>query len=169
MVGKDVEVCRLANREFVVIDFEAVNPVGRSPMPIELAAVSFTSGYVAPPIVFVDQLIRLNDISLLRPFDVQQTGITADMLASALHARDVLEALAMRVRSGATIVAHNAAFERTVLRCVDVCPPSLVDAPLADTLRLSRKLRPAAASMRSPASSPSPYPPIATALWLTRS
>jgi len=143
LVGKDVEVCWLANREFVVIDFEAVTPVGRSPIPIELAAVSFTSGSVAPPIVLVDQLIRLDDVSLLLPFDVQQTGITADMLAWAPDAREVLEALAMRVRPGATIVAHNAAFERSVLRGVDGCPPSLSDASLADTLRLSRKLRPA--------------------------
>lgn len=103
---------------YVVIDFEGLTPAGRSPVPIEVAAGAGRfdlDGQWVQQWEF-DALMRPPaDVPVTR-FDVEQTGITAAMLADALPAATVMGGLdALLVASPYRLVAHHAATEATLI------------------------------------------------------
>jgi DNA polymerase-3 subunit epsilon len=127
---------------YVLIDFEAVTPTGRTPLPIELAAVWITVDSSTKPSILVNELIALPDPSLLTPADTRQTGITREMLADARSSIQVVEDLMSKIPPRAYWVAHNAGFDRAVLCGIDGIGPEVASARFLDTLRLARAVLP---------------------------
>jgi DNA polymerase-3 subunit epsilon len=110
-------------------------------VPIELAALLLPAQAGESPQVLINELIALSDGSLLTPFDTKQTGITLAMLRDARPAQAVLLDLASVLPEGCWLMAHNATFERAVLRSLEV-PTTLSQRPMLDTLRLARRVLP---------------------------
>lgn len=127
---------------YVLIDFETVTPAGRTPLPIELAAVWITMDSMTEPSILVNELIALPDPSLLTPADTRQTGITREMLANARSSIQVVEDLMSKIPPRAYWVAHNAGFDRAVLRGIDGIGLDVASARFLDTLRLARAVLP---------------------------
>jgi DNA polymerase III subunit epsilon len=133
---------RMLRTRFVVIDFEGLTQAGRSPEPIEVAAVTL----LCRPDGTLDELDRFD--SLMRPPpDVpvtawdQSTGITAALLADAPPAGEVMAALDARVIGVATaaghevrLFAHSAGTERTLIHGKRNHCPGLAATPLLNTV-----------------------------------
>ncbi|WP_328604517.1 3'-5' exonuclease [Amycolatopsis sp. NBC_00345] len=136
----------MGRTRFVVIDFEGLTPVGRAPVPVEVAAVTV----VCRGDGTLEELGQFG--SLMKPpagvavtaFD-QAAGITRALLATAPPAREVMAALDRHVHDPAEaagaevrLVAQNAPTERTMLHGQRDHCPRLAGTPLLDTLRLAR-------------------------------
>ncbi|MEU8196252.1 3'-5' exonuclease [Microbispora amethystogenes] len=133
-----------ARHTFVVIDFEGLTPAGRSPVPIEVAAVA-----LVPKDGELQETWRFE--SLIRPpadvpvtaFDTRQTGITAGMLARAAGPEHVMATLdALLDAPPYRLVAHGAGTEATLIAHQAAHCPALAATPLLDTVRLARTVYP---------------------------
>ncbi|HEV7933178.1 MAG TPA: 3'-5' exonuclease [Actinomadura sp.] len=135
---------------YVVIDFEALTPAGRSAEPIEVAAVAVT--------VRGDELTETERFqALIRPpadvpvtdFDTRQTGITPADLQRAEPASTVLAALDARLTSPPyRLVAHHAPTEAGLIAHQRPHCPTLAATTLLDTVRLARMAYPELSSHR---------------------
>ncbi|MGH3885484.1 MAG: 3'-5' exonuclease [Pseudonocardiaceae bacterium] len=79
----------------------------------------------------------------LTTFDINQTGITSDMLADQPYAREVLAELDRRFTAGPyLLVAHHAPAEARLLFAYREHCPNLARIDLLDTVRLAKNLYP---------------------------
>src|SRR5438477_10333327 len=82
---------------FIVIDFEATTPTGRRPEPIDIAAIALrVMGGELREVSRFAALMRPPDHAPVTPFDTEQTGITAAMVAEQPTAAEILARLASR-------------------------------------------------------------------------
>ena len=128
----------------VVIDFEYTTPKGASPEPIEVAvqALQVRDGQLERGAA-AEVLMRPPEHAALMAFDIEQTGITPEMLADVPPAGEVLAQLDRRFTSGPyLLVAHSAAAEARLLANYQQACPNLAHTDLLDTVRLARVLYP---------------------------
>lgn len=128
------------NTSFVVIDFETTTPTGHRPEPVEVAVL--TLRLRGDRLLESDRftaLIRPPEHAPLTPFDTQQTGITAAMLAAQPDAATVLAELDARLDDPPyLLVAHNAPTEAGILHDYRTACPQLATTGFLDTVRLAR-------------------------------
>lgn len=133
-----------ARHTYVVIDFEGLTPAGRSPVPIEVAAMALVpkDGELVEAWRF-QSLIRPPEEVPVTDFDVRQTGITAAMLTDAAGPEQAMTALdAMVTAPPYRLVAHNAGTEATLIAHQVAYCPTLAAIPLLDTVRMARIIYP---------------------------
>lgn len=124
----------------VVIDFEYTTPTGAAPEPIEIAvqALRVRDGKLERTARW-EALMRPPRHAELTTFDINQTGITPDMLADRPCAGDVLAELDRRFTAGPyVLVAHHAPAEARLLFDYREHCPNLARIDLLDTVRLAR-------------------------------
>ncbi len=129
---------------FVVLDFEATTPTGRRPEPIDIAAIALraTAGELREVSRFA-ALMRPPEHAPVTPFDTEQTGITAAMVAEAPTASEVLARLDSRLTEPPyLLVAHNAPTEAGILYDYRQHCPTLAAIDFLDTVRLARIVYP---------------------------
>ncbi|MEV4091077.1 3'-5' exonuclease [Streptosporangium saharense] len=129
---------------YVVIDFETLTPAGRSPVPIEVAAMALVpkDGELVESWRF-QALIRPPEEVPVTDFDARQTGITAAMLGSAAGPEHVMTALdAMMAAPPYRLVAHSAGTEATLIAHQAAHCPTLATTSLLDTVRMARVVYP---------------------------
>lgn len=128
----------------VVIDFEYTTPRGAPPEPIEVAVLTLEvhDGRLAPATRW-HALMRPPEHAELTSFDINQTGITARMLADRPTAADVLADLDNRFTAGPyVLVAHHAPAEAKILFNYRAQCPNLAKIDFLDTVRLAKDLFP---------------------------
>lgn len=128
----------------VVIDFEYTTPKGAAPEPIEIAvqALRVHEGTLERTARW-EALMRPPRHAELTSFDINQTGITPDMLAHQPPAGEVLAELDRRFTAGPyLLVAHHAPTEARLLSNHREHCPHLARIDLLDTVRLARNLYP---------------------------
>ncbi|MFJ1662407.1 3'-5' exonuclease [Streptomyces anthocyanicus] len=129
----------------VGIDFETLNPAGRRPEPIEIAAVAgkLTADGSWQEDGRFERLIRPPDDVPFTTFDVAQTGITAAMIQQADSAADTLAALQkLLAHPPYVLFAHNAPYEAGLIYDQEPSCPALARLPMLDTVRLARTAYP---------------------------
>lgn len=130
---------------FVGVDFETLNPAGRRPEPIEVAAIAgkLTADGTWQEDGRFEQLIRPPDGVTFTSFDTGQTGITAAMIQQAGSADATLAALEeLLAHPPYVLVAHNAPYEAGLIHDREPSCPRLARLPLLDTVRLARTAYP---------------------------
>jgi DNA polymerase-3 subunit epsilon len=130
---------------YVVIDFESLTPAGRSPEPIEVAAIAgrFTADLRWAETGRFESLICPPDDVPVTPMDRAQTGITAADLAGQRPACEVMAALDARLASPpCRLVAHSAITEATLIAGQRQHCPALAATSLLCTVRLARRAFP---------------------------
>ncbi len=128
----------------VVIDFEYTTPKGAAPEPIEIAvqALRVREGMLERTVRW-ESLIRPPRHAELTTFDINQTGITPDLLSDRRPAGEVLAELDRRFTAGPyLLVAHHAPAEARLLFNYREHCPHLARIDLLDTVRLARDLYP---------------------------
>jgi DNA polymerase-3 subunit epsilon len=141
---------RLAATVFIVIDFEALTPAGRPAVPTEVAAIALgvRDGQLAEEARF-GELIRPPDDVPDTASDERITGITAQMLARARPAGQVLADLDRRIpATPRRLVAHHAPTEAGLVNRQRQHCPALAATALLDTVRLARAVIPHLPSYR---------------------
>jgi DNA polymerase-3 subunit epsilon len=124
----------------VVIDFEYTTPKGAAPEPIEIAvqALRVRDGTLERATRW-EALMRPPQHAELTTFDINQTGITPDLLADRPSAGNVLAELDRRFTAGPyVLVAHHAPAEARLLFNYREHCPHLARIDLLDTVRLAR-------------------------------
>ncbi|MFE0369397.1 3'-5' exonuclease [Streptomyces tendae] len=135
----------LLAQTFVGIDFETLNPAGRRPEPIEVAAVAgkLTEDGSWREDGRFERLIRPPDGVHFTSFDTAQTGITAAMIQQAEPAAAALAALeALLAHPPYVLFAHNAPYEAGLIYDQEPSCPNLARLPMLDTVRLARTAYP---------------------------
>jgi DNA polymerase III subunit epsilon len=133
---------------FVVLDFEGTTPAGHPAEPIEVGAVLLQlqqgpDGWDLTETGRFEALIRPPRHAPVTAFDTRQTGITAAMLVERPDAATVLAAFDATLSAPPYVtVAHHAPTEAGILRRYATASPTLVAAPILDTLRLARHTHP---------------------------
>ncbi|MCM3883536.1 PolC-type DNA polymerase III [Frankia sp. R82] len=125
---------------FVVLDFEALTPKGRPAEPTEVAAVagSFRTGRWVETGRF-SALIRPPDDVPVTRFDVEQTGLTEEVLRAQAPAAQVMASLDGRLTAPPyRLVAHHAPTEAGLIARQHEHCPRLAATPLLCTVRLAR-------------------------------
>ena len=108
---------------FIVIDFETVTPKGRSPEPIEFAAICIRHGFRIDSEFAIDWLIRPPEGASITRFDTAQTGITWELVKDKPQAADVLKEFDSLLENDFLFVAQNARYEAAIIqRFTQVCP-----------------------------------------------
>jgi len=128
----------------VVIDFEYTTPRGYAPEPIEVAvqALRVRDGTLKRAARW-EALMRPPPHAGMTTFDINQTGITPDMLADRPNAGEVLAELDRRLTAGPyLLVAHHAPAEARLLFAYREHCPNLARIDLLDTVRLAKNLYP---------------------------
>jgi DNA polymerase-3 subunit epsilon len=136
---------------YVVIDFEALTPAGRSPVPVEVAAIAgkFTPTGDWEETSRFQSLMRPPDDVPVTSFDQAQTGLTARELARHPAATEVMAALDARLaRPPYRLVAHSAHTEATLIAGQRQHCPRLAATSLLCTVKLSRAAFPELGSHR---------------------
>jgi DNA polymerase-3 subunit epsilon len=136
---------------YIVIDFEALTPAGRPPVPIEVAAIAgrFTPAGSWEETGRFQSLMRPPDGVPVTRFDHAQTGLTAQELAAQPPAAQVMAALDTRLtRPPYRLVAHSAHTEATLITGQRQHCPLLATTSLLCTVRLSRAAFPELPSHR---------------------
>jgi DNA polymerase-3 subunit epsilon len=130
---------------FHVIDFETTTPRGYRPEPIEVAVISLRvqAGQLTETARFTG-LMRPPPHAPVTPFDIDQTGITPQMVADQPPAAEVLAQLDALLAPSAPslLVAHHAPVEGGVLYDYREHCPHLSLTHLLDTVRLARTVHP---------------------------
>lgn len=124
----------------VVIDFEAVTPAGRTPEPVEVAALAlrWIGGHWYEAARFAS-LIRPPEGTPIPEINTRITGITEGMLEDAPPAAQVLGDLDRRLSMpDYRLVAHGAGTEALLLRAQRANCPTLAATPLIDTVAMAR-------------------------------
>jgi DNA polymerase-3 subunit epsilon len=133
-----------------VIDFEALTPRGRPMEPIEVAALALrhVDGHWREQARF-SALIRPPDDVPVTTRSTALTGITAEMLAPARSAGEVLGELDRRLSAPPyRLIAHSAATEGSLIRRQAEHCPNLAATGLIDTIGMARAVIPHLASYR---------------------
>lgn len=142
---------KLAGATFMVIDFEALTPAGRPAEPTEVAAITLVvqDGQLAERSRF-GELIRPPAGVPVTAFDQRTTGITAQMLATARPAAEVLAALDrhLATQPPCRLVAQHAPTEAGLIARQRQHCPALAATALLDTVRLARAAIPHLPSYR---------------------
>ncbi|MEV7930415.1 3'-5' exonuclease [Kitasatospora sp. NPDC088779] len=150
MAGSLMGDPRFAALTLLVVDFEALTPAGRPAEPIEVAALA-----LRPTERGLQEVGRFE--ALIRPpadvpvtsLDTAQTGITAQLLAAAGPAGEVMARLDARLTAPPyRIVAHHASTEAGLIAHQGAHCPVLANTPLLDTVRLGRAVVPGLGSYR---------------------
>ncbi len=129
---------------FVVLDFEATTPTGYRPEPIDIAAIALrvTGGELREVSRFA-ALMRPPEHAPVTPFDTEQTGITAAMVADQPTAGEILARLDSRLTEPPyLLVAHNAPTEAGIVYDYRQHCPTLAAIDFLDTVRLARIVYP---------------------------
>ncbi len=131
----------LAHVTPVVIDFEYTTPTGAPPEAIEVAVqVLHVVGGTLACRTRWEALMRPPKHAELTPFDIDQTGITPDMVADRPYAGEVLATLDRRFTAGPyVLIAHHAPAEANLIYAYREHCPNLARIGLIDTVRLARK------------------------------
>lgn len=136
---------------FIVIDFEALTPAGRSPVPVEVAAITLAcrGGQLAEAARFNELIRPPADVPVTGEF-TRITAITAGMLSGARPACQVMADLDKQlvVPGRCRLVAHSAPTEAGLLAGQRDHCPHLAATPLLDTVRLARAAAPGLTSYR---------------------
>jgi DNA polymerase-3 subunit epsilon len=135
----------LAATTFVVIDFETTTPTGARPEPIDVATVQLRlAGRDWTEQHRFSRLMRPPGHASITAFDTLQTGITAQMVANADPATQVLAELDHQIREDHSylLVAHNAHTEAAIIHDYRQSCPKLAHLDLLDTVRIARALYP---------------------------
>ncbi|MEU8759521.1 3'-5' exonuclease [Streptomyces sp. NPDC048659] len=130
---------------FVGIDFETLNPAGRRPEPIEIAAVAgkLTATGSWQEDGRFERFIRPPVDVPFTSFDTAQTGITAAMIQQADGAAVTLAALEeLFAHPPYVLFAHNAPYEAGLIYDQEAACPVLARLPMLDTVRLARTVYP---------------------------
>jgi DNA polymerase-3 subunit epsilon len=141
----------LLQTTFVTIDFETLNPAGRRPEPIEVAAQArtLTADGIWTEAGRFEELIRPPQDVPVTGADTEQTGITAALLRDARPAEAVLGDLdQLLAHPPYVLIAQNAPYEAGLLYDRAAACPTLARIPLLDTVRLARKAYPDLPSRR---------------------
>jgi DNA polymerase-3 subunit epsilon len=141
---------RLVATVFIVIDFEALTPAGRPAEPVEVAAIALgvRDGQLTEQ-ARLGELIRPPDDVPVTARDQRITGITAQMLAGARPAGQVLADLDRRLpATPRRLVAHYAPTEAGLICRQRQHCPALAATTLLDTVRLARAVIPRLPSYR---------------------
>lgn len=128
----------------VVIDFEYTTPTGRPYVPIEVAVqvLRIDDGALVRGPRW-ESLIRPDDLADVTQFDIDQTGITPQMLAEKPPAAQVMTELDRRFAAGPyVLIAHHAPAEAGLIYALREHCPNLARIDLIDTVRLARALYP---------------------------
>ena len=136
---------------YIVIDFEALTPAGRSPVPVEVAAIAgkFTPAGDWEETSRFQSLMRPPDDVPVTGFDRAQTGLTARELGRHRAAAEVMAALDARLaRPPYRLVAHSAHTEATLIAGQRQHCPRLAATSLLCTVKLSRAAFPELGSHR---------------------
>ena len=127
---------------YVVVDFETITPTGRSPEPIELAAIRF--GVIAssrPDNEFCEFIKPPPGVGLTQ-FDIRQTGIVDRNLADARSAADILNQFDGFLTGTEILVAQNAKYEASIFSRL-LPPTAKVNClPFVDTIQLAKRILP---------------------------
>lgn len=136
---------------FIVIDFEALTPAGRSPEPVEVAAIALAcrGGQLTETGRFSELMRAPAGVPVTGEF-TRITAITAGMLAGARPASEVMADLErqLMVPGRCRLVAHSAPTEAGLLAGQRDHCPHLAATPLLDTVRLARAAAPGLTSYR---------------------
>ncbi|MGW3351751.1 3'-5' exonuclease [Nonomuraea rubra] len=152
MAGVSPLYCDIAfaRHTYLVIDFEALTPSGRSAVPVEVAVLALTAtanGW--SELWSFESLIASPAGVPVTSFDVRMTGITAAMLATAAGPERVMAELDRRLSAPPyRLVAHHAPAEAGLIAHQRRHCPVLAAVPLLDTVRLARALYPELPSHR---------------------
>jgi DNA polymerase III subunit epsilon len=136
---------------YVVIDFEALTPAGRPPVPVEVAAIAgrFSAAGDWEETGRFQSLMQPPDDVPVTSFDQAQTGLTARELACQPPAGQVMAALDTRLaRPPYRLVAHSAHTEATLIAGQRQHCPQLAATSLLCTVKLSRAAFPELGSHR---------------------
>ncbi|MEV8100198.1 3'-5' exonuclease [Streptomyces sp. TLI_235] len=141
---------RFTDTTFVVIDFEGLTPAGRPAEPIEVAALALRAdGGQLVEVGRFESLIRPPADVPVTAFDTAQTGITAQMLAAAPTAAEVMARLDGRLSVPPyKLVAHHASTEAGMIAHQAGHCPTLASTPLLDTVRLAKAVLPGLGTYR---------------------
>ncbi len=141
---------RFAALTLIVIDFETLTPAGRPAEPTEVAAIALRpSGGRLVEAGRFEALIRPPADVPVTALAVRQTGITAQMLAQASPAAEVMARLDAHLTSPPyRLVAHHASTEAGLIAHQAAHCPVLAATPLLDTLRLAKAVLPWLGSWR---------------------
>ncbi|MFF0413448.1 PolC-type DNA polymerase III [Kitasatospora sp. NPDC004745] len=141
---------RFTGTTFVVIDFEGLTPAGRPAEPIEVAALALRAdGGRLVEVGRFESLIRPPADVPVTAFDTAQTGITAQILAAAPAAAEVMARLDARLSVPAyRLVAHHASTEAGMIAHQAAHCPTLASTPLLDTERLAKAVLPGLGTYR---------------------
>jgi DNA polymerase III epsilon subunit-like protein len=136
---------------WIVIDFETLTPAGRSPVPIEVAAVAGRfdqAGRWAETGRF-GSLMRPPDDVPVTSFDRAQNGLSGQVLARQPPAGQVMAALDARLAGPPyRLAAHSAHTEATMIAGQRQHCPVLAGTPMLCTVKLSRLAFPGLGSHR---------------------
>ncbi len=147
----DALLRELTGTTFIVIDFEALTPAGRSPEPVEVAAIALAcrAGQLTETGRFTELMSPPADVRVTGEF-TRITAIDAGMLSRARPACEVMADLERQliVPGRCRLVAHNAPTEAGLLAGQRDHCPQLAVTPLLDTVRLARAAAPGLTSYR---------------------
>lgn len=136
---------------FIVIDFEALTPAGRSLEPVEVAAIALAcrGGRLAETGRFTELMRPPADVPVTGEF-TRITAITAGMLSGSRPACEVMADLEAQfmIPGRCRLVAHSAPTEAGLLAGQRDHCPRLAATPLLDTVRLARAAAPGLTSYR---------------------
>ncbi len=125
------------NVHFLIVDFETVNPARSPARPIEVAVVALDLTVAPKELGQFSSLMRPTGGCVVTTFDLNQTGISQRDVDAALSDIEVMEAFEAFAapHDPFVLVAHNASFERAILRqyvsqCEALCSARLLDSVL---------------------------------------
>lgn len=125
---------------YLVVDFEALCHKDTLPAPTDIGVCLIQEDGRVQDEPFFDELIR-PDWGKPNSFDVELTGITPEMLASARSSQEVftdLNALCAELPDF-RVIAHNAKFDRRIALQYATYLPVLVQHPWLDTIHVAKK------------------------------
>ncbi len=128
---------------YLVVDFEAMCHTQSLPIPTEIGCCLINTYGLVQNDAFFSELI-CPSAGEPTAYDIELTGITAAMLASARGADVVFSELSERCSElgDFRVVAHNAKFDRGIAKRYPLVLAPLLTHPWIDTIHLAkRKLR----------------------------
>ncbi|OGU39025.1 MAG: hypothetical protein A2X61_00815 [Ignavibacteria bacterium GWB2_35_12] len=128
---------------FVVVDFETATPSGRSPEPMELAAMCVKPNLIIDSKYTFNRLMRLPPGVYLTSFDIQQTGISQNDLNAAASQESVFLKFSDYLPKGNFLfVAQNANYESNIFNRFSKLNYLFASSIFIDTIKIAKYLFP---------------------------
>lgn len=133
----------VADLSYIILDFETVTQKGHPPEPVELGAMRIVPPGRVDPAFVVDWLIQPPPHAPITPAFTASMGIHPQDVAGKPKAAAALRNFAALLHADADVLmAHNAAFDASILKAYAQACPHLMQMPFLDTLKLARHLLP---------------------------